>query len=129
MNSIRAEFVEFIPESLAQSVLYISRRYKTASHLCACGCGSRVVTPLNASGWRVIERNGSVSLLPSIGSHGLPCRSHYWIRDNEIVWATKFSEDEIKEVRERDERDHDAIFGVPALSKWQRIVRWIKDWL
>ena len=47
---ISHEFVEFIPEQLEQGVIYVSRRYSTASHLCCCGCGLKAVTPLNAAG-------------------------------------------------------------------------------
>lgn len=66
------EFVEFIPERLAPEVLYISKRYSTASHLCCCGCGLEVVTPLNPAKWRLIENNGTVSLHPSIGNWSFP---------------------------------------------------------
>ncbi len=128
MTNIKPEFVEFVPTALEPGVLYISRRYKTASHLCVCGCGNRVVTPLNPSAWRIIERNGTVSLFPSIGSFDLPCESHYWIRDNKIAWAAKLSERQIAEVRERDSRDHDALFSATRLSIWQRLFRWIKGW-
>ena len=40
------EFVEGIPERLEEGVLYVSILYATAMHLCACGCGREVVTPL-----------------------------------------------------------------------------------
>lgn len=32
-------FVEFIPENLDYGKIYISDTYRTATHLCACGCG------------------------------------------------------------------------------------------
>ena len=38
--------VEFIPKVLDEGVLYISRRFNTASHLCCCGCSFKVVIPV-----------------------------------------------------------------------------------
>lgn len=66
-----------IPARLEGGVLHISRKYKTMSHLCCCGCGNKVVTPLNPSGWKLTESSGSVSLDPSIGNLSFPCQSHY----------------------------------------------------
>ncbi len=42
-------FVEFIPElkDMEENKLYISLEYYTASHMCLCGCGNLVVTPIN----------------------------------------------------------------------------------
>jgi hypothetical protein len=78
--------VEFIPKELDEGVLYISKRFRTASHLCCCGCGQKVVTPLNPAGWRLTDHGTTISLAPSIGLGTLPCRSHYWIRRGRIDW-------------------------------------------
>ena len=43
---LKHEFVEFIPDELEQGKIYISIRFATASHLCLCGCGNKVVTPI-----------------------------------------------------------------------------------
>ena len=43
---LRHEFVEFIPDELEHGIIYISIRFATASHLCCCGCGNKVVTPI-----------------------------------------------------------------------------------
>jgi hypothetical protein len=86
MNRIEAQFVEFIPEQIEEGVIYISREYKTASHLCCCGCGWTVATPLNQTyGWSLIEANGVVSLHPSIGNR-FPCHSHYLIKEGCVEW-------------------------------------------
>lgn len=39
--------VEYIPEILEQGIIYVSQRFKTAIHLCACGRGGKTVTPLS----------------------------------------------------------------------------------
>jgi hypothetical protein len=38
--------VNSISAVLVPGVIYISERYATAVHLCCCGCGYEVVTPL-----------------------------------------------------------------------------------
>jgi len=98
------EFVEAVPEALREGRLYISKRFKTASHLCACGCGSRVVTPLKPAKWQLTQRGDLVSLSPSIGRWQLPCKSHYWIRDNRVIWSRAFTEAEMQAVLDRDTR-------------------------
>jgi hypothetical protein len=75
-------FVEFIPDTLKQDLVYISKEYKTAVHLCLCGCGNLAVTPLNANGWTLTERDGKVSFTPSILNNNCPNRYHYIITNN-----------------------------------------------
>jgi hypothetical protein len=106
---LRHEFVEFIPQELEPGVLYVSMRYRTATHLCPSGCNQEVVTPLGRDDW-TLSFDGAVSLYPSVGSWGLPCRSHYWIRRDEIVWARRWSSAEISDLR-RHER---AALGLDA---------------
>lgn len=87
-DTIRAEFVEFIPTFLKEGVLYVSEKYRTATHLCACGCGKKVVTPLKDDGWKMsVDGEGNVTLSPSIGSFNLQCKSHYFIRGGKIKWC------------------------------------------
>lgn len=75
-----------IPDVLDPGVLYISRIYSTAIHLCACGCGQQVVTPLSM--WTLTENAlGEVTLHPSIGNWSFACQSHYWITNSKIIWA------------------------------------------
>lgn len=85
-RKFRPEFVEFIPENLKPGVLYISIEYSTASHLCPCGCGQMVITPIQPTQWSLTWDGESVSLYPSIGNWGFFCKSHYWIRKNRIIW-------------------------------------------
>jgi hypothetical protein len=124
LNDITPEFVEFIPEALEPGRLYISRRYNTASHLCCCGCGLEVVTPLNPAKWRLAEHNGRVSLDPSIGNWSFPCRSHYYIEGNGVRWAASMSGRQIKAVRARDRYDADRLAGTRRwpIPRWLRVV-------
>lgn len=98
------KFVSLIPENIEAGTLYISIDFKTAIHLCACGCGNEVVTPLSPSDWELIFDGESVSLYPSIGNWSLPCQSHYWIRKGAIKWAPTWSRTQIEENRKKPDR-------------------------
>lgn len=123
---LRPEYVEFIPRELGQGVLYISRKFGTASHLCCCGCGTKIVTPLRETEYTLTERHGSVSLHPSIGNWNHPCQAHYWIRDNQVLWARKMSPAEINRGRAYDDALKRAYFSDPAASWWQRTGAWFE---
>ena len=99
---LKIQFTEFIPEEIREGVLYISLEYATASHKCACGCGQEVVTPFTPTDWKMIYDGESVSLSPSIGNWSYPCRAHYWIQKNQIVWAKDMSQEAIDAGRRRD---------------------------
>ena len=122
--------VEFIPEDLLPGVLYVSDRYQTATHLCCCGCGKEVVTPLNPAKWRLREAGGEVSLSPSIGNWEFPCQSHYWIEAGRVEWARAFSQDRIRAVQARDRRDEDAwVDDVQGNSRslGRRLIHWVQN--
>jgi hypothetical protein len=96
------EFVTAIPEPLEESVLYISIHYATAAHLCACGCGREVVTPIAPTDWQLTFDGEVVSLHPSIGNWSFPCQSHYFIKRGRVRWAPRCSREQIDRGRERD---------------------------
>ena len=100
---LKHEFVEFIPDDLEQGTIYISIRFATASHLCICGCGNKVVTPIRPTDWTLIFDGKTISLDPSIGNWSFPCQSHYWIRNNRIRWAPKWSHKQIERGRAHDQ--------------------------
>lgn len=107
----RHVFVESVPEEMEQAVVYVSIRFRSAIHLCACGCGNQVVTPLSPTDWRLTFDGVSVSLDPSVGNWSLPCRSHYFIRRNKAVWAGNMSDERIASGREHDRRLKDRYYG------------------
>jgi hypothetical protein len=110
-TALEPEFVEFIPPALAEGKLYVSMTYATTVHLCACGCGNKVVLPLSPAEWQLLFDGESVSLNPSIGNWEFPCRSHSWIKRNEIKWAAAWSKKQIEAGRRRDLADLDTLFG------------------
>ncbi|MBN2068426.1 MAG: hypothetical protein JW739_02205 [Opitutales bacterium] len=105
------KFVEFIPQEIEEGVLYISVEYGTARHKCCCGCGSHVITPITPTDWKLIYDGETVSLSPSIGSWNLPCQSHYFIRNNKVIWAQKWSKKEISQGRMIDKRLKEAFYS------------------
>ena len=119
VSTIRAEFVEFVPERLDDGVLYISERYKTASHKCCCGCGEEVVTPLGPADWSIRVDGDRVSVHPSIGNWNFKCRSHYVIRRNQVVWAGAMKEAQIAQVQVRDRVDKERY--IEAVNKVKEV--------
>lgn len=107
---LRPIFVEYVPDTLAEGELYISIEFATALHCCCCGCGCKVVTPLSPTDWRLIYDGETVSLDPSVGNWGFPCRSHYWVTRNRVRWAESWSSERVVAARELDRRTKDAYF-------------------
>jgi hypothetical protein len=103
---LRAEYVVSFPAELKEGVLYISEEYSTAAHKCCCGCGEKVLTPLNPAKWRLTKSAAGVSLRPSIGNWKFACQSHYWINDNHVIDAGMMSKQKIEAVKTRDKRDN-----------------------
>jgi len=89
--------VKFLPKKLEEGKLYFSRKYEIAGHLCPCGCGNKVITPIDSFEWHLRIRNGKPSLFPSIGNWQLDCKSHYWIINGKIEWAEQWSDKRIND--------------------------------
>lgn len=104
-------FVEYIPPDLKEGVVYVSTSYATVVHLCACGCGAKVVTPLGPAEWSLTFDGESISLAPSIGNWEFPCRSHYWISRNKVRWAAAYSRKTAEATGRRDRADLQAHFA------------------
>lgn len=134
-------FVEFLPDDLEEGVLYVSMPYATAEHRCCCGCGERVVTPLSPTDWSLTFNGKAVSLRPSIGNWNFPCQSHYWIRDSEVIWAARWTREQIEAGRSRTRQRKDAYYTedesrvdqpdevTPDESLWSRLFSRVKRWI
>jgi hypothetical protein len=114
LQRIQHEFVEFIPQKLEAGRLYVSIEYGTAAHLCACGCGFEVSNPITPTDWFLSFNGQSVSLAPSIGNSNFPCKSHYWIKWNRVVWETKMTPELTAMSRARDKAVKARHFGLAA---------------
>jgi hypothetical protein len=109
--TFKHEFVQFIPEELQEATIYVSIRFATVAHLCACGCKTKVVTPLKPTDWKLTFDGKTVTIDPSIGNWSFPCRSHYWIRNNKVQWAADWSQSRIDANREYDRRAKEKYFA------------------
>ena len=109
---IKHEFVEFVPKERHDGILYISIPYATAVHNCFCGCGLKVVTPISPVGWKLTFDGETATLFPSIGNWSFPCRSHYFVRHDTVVWDGEMSLEEIEWGRARDRRAREGHFGI-----------------
>jgi len=135
MMILETKFVEFVPSDLLEGILYISVEYGTVVHQCACGCGNKVVTPLTPTDWKMTYNGETVSLNPSVGSWNLPCKSHYWIEENKVVWAKRWSNEQIEAGRSAEKLVKEDYYGesvqeIPQeekqLSWWTRIRNWFR---
>ncbi len=99
---LKHQFVTNMPDRLDPGVLYISIEYATAAHLCCCGCGVEVVTPLTPTDWKMTFDGETISLWPSVGNWNDACRSHYVIERSRIIAALPWSDRRIEAERQRD---------------------------
>ncbi|WP_430933279.1 DUF6527 family protein [Saccharicrinis sp. 156] len=121
------KFVETIPDFLKENVVYITTQYNTAVHKCMCGCGNEVVTPITPHDWELIYNGESITLYPSIGNWNFDCQSHYWIKNNEIVWAEKWSKNRIELNRRFDKSNKDKFhkIGKTKKSAWKQLLSYL----
>lgn len=96
------EVVDSIPEKLQSNILYVTVDGDVAGHLCACGCGREVITPLSPTDWSITFDRRGTTLFPSIGNWAFPCRSHYFIQNGTAVWARDMSAKAIERGRHQD---------------------------
>lgn len=132
------QFVDLMPEVLADNTVYVSIKFATAVHKCVCGCGMKVVTPIKPTAWSLTFNGDAISMWPSVGNWGFPCRSHYIIDRNVAVWAGDMPQEIVDRNRQRDQRGRDRYYGrmpapaslsespppaaAPKKSWWQRLL-------
>jgi len=125
------EFVEFMPTTLRSGTIYISTRFRTTAHLCLCGCGEKVVNPLRPDRWSLSFDGSTISLSPSVGNSGLPCKSHYWIKQNRVRWLPPMTDQQSAHAFARDGWTHDESVESSRPSRnrpmswWRRVLRWL----
>lgn len=128
LAKIRLERVHYVPQDLSPGVLYVSEEFGAAAHLCACGCGEKVRTPLGPTEWSLEETADGPTLRPSVGNWQLACQSHYLITGGEVVWAERLTAEEIADGRRREEerrREYYDALDRKHRSLVRRLWRWI----
>lgn len=126
-TTLNTVFTKSIPATPEAETLYVSMDYRTAVHLCACGCGTKVVTPIGPNDW-VLTFDGTVTLRPSVGNGQQPCRSHYYIRHDQIDWLPKISKAATSAALGRDHAAHNQPPAAPQIRIpwWRRPWSWLK---
>ncbi len=119
---IELEHVRYMPKELKPGVLYVSEEFGAAAHLCPCGCGLKVRTPLGPTDWSLSEASRGPTLFPSIGNWQQPCRSHYWICDGEITWADDWTPEEVSVGRRTEDAQSRAHYDRAEQSRH----RWLQ---
>ena len=125
-DRFKLQKMEYMPTQLEPGILYVAEAFGAAAHLCACGCGTIVRTPLNR--WHLKESKDGPSLDPSIGNWQEPCQSHYWIECGEVRWAPAWSPDQI-EIGRRHEEERLRTYYESRNRKHDRIVKRFYRWL
>lgn len=98
IDEIKPVLVMELPKSvndMKHGILYLKHNEDDtyeSFHLCPCGCGEPVYLQYGGKGWNItLSINGrelkSVTISPSVGCFDFPCKSHYFIRENKIIWV------------------------------------------
>ena len=129
MNRLIIDFkmVDQIPADPQAGILYVCEAYEIACHRCICGCQNLVYTPLGPAEWEFIVENDRPTLLPSIGSWNLACRSHYWIRGGRIIWAADWSRQQVEAGRRAENVKRQIVYEKPVaypLGQFARFKAW-----
>lgn len=101
---IELQRVHYMPKELKPGVLYVSDEFGAAAHLCACGCGAKIRTPLGPTEWALEETDRGPTLRPSVGNWQQACQSHYFIYRGKIRWADKWTPEQIAAGRRGEEK-------------------------
>lgn len=119
--------VQYMPTQLEPGLLYVAKTFGAAAHLCACGCGTIVRTPLNR--WSLVETEDGPTVVPSIGNWQEPCRSHYLIKRGKVIWVPKWTREEVVAGRQREQQRLRAYYDARdrrCAAVISRFWRWLK---
>ncbi len=136
LERLRLERVHYIPKALEPGVLYVSEEFGAAAHLCACGCGAKIRTPLGPTEWTMEETSEGPSLSPSVGNWQQSCRSHYWIWRGDVEWHGTWTPAQVEAGRRAEQRRRKAHFTerdrqrhAEVIPRGQRLWKWLNDLL
>lgn len=129
IQRLTLERVEFMPKQLTPGVLYVSEQYGAVAHLCACGCGKKIRTPLGPTSWSLVEGLNGPTLSPSVGNWQQECKSHYIIEDGDVVECGRWTDEEIISGRMREQASAKEYFERKYGRKrgLERLWAWIQN--
>jgi len=125
---IQLQRVQYMPKNLEPGILYLAEEFGAVAHLCPCGCGSKVSTPLGPKDWKLKETVLGPTLYPSVGNFHQQCQSHYWIRNGQIEWAIEENiEEEATSASHSEPQSLEESYQSTCSSFWQRAWRWLRE--
>jgi hypothetical protein len=130
LTRIKLVRVEYVPKTLQPGLLYVAEEFGAAVHLCACGCGSKVSTPLGPTEWTLEETSDGPNLRPSVGNWQLGCNSHYWIWGGNVIWSGKWTPEQVTAGRNAEEERRRAYYDAIECKRGgvvQRLWHWIRS--
>ena len=118
---LRPIFVGLLPDfdTIKAGELWISHKYRTVNLRCPCGCDNLTVLSLHPSRWHVRFDGQSVSLDGPTGGSvwaNSGCGSHYFIRNNVVVWANRINPDRHPEYADKSISDFLSITETDCLG-------------
>lgn len=116
---------ERFPDELELGKFYFSEDFRSSAHLCACGCGSRVILPIKPAGWQLVQTARSFTISPSVGNREFACRSHYLIEGGRIIWLSSMSDREVQASRAMDKQHIEKMHAVTFWQRIRNVLRWI----
>lgn len=93
INKFSPVFVDRIPDELEPEKLYVCLACNVVVHLCPCGCNEKVVLPVGRDQWVLSYDGEGITISPSIGNFQFVCKSHYFIRNNNVQWLEDNNDD------------------------------------
>lgn len=132
MSQRRTQCLELVscdclPELPEPGKFYYSEEFRTSLHLCACGCGNRVVLPIKPAGWTMRKGRNGISIFPSVGNREFDCRSHYFILDGRVDWLLALSAAAVEESRANDQRHMKQVYKTSAWDFVRKLLRRVID--
>jgi hypothetical protein len=125
IESLKTCRVEFMPKQLEPGILYVSEAYGTAAHLCACGCGAKIRTPLGPTEWAVRDSEAGPTLWPSVGNWQQQCRSHYVVENGKVIWCGQWTPAQVLAGRHREEARRVAYYAGKQKGWMLRFWAWL----
>ena len=110
-----------MPTEFEPGILYVAEKFGAAAHLCPCGCGTIVRTPLDQTEWSLEETEEGPTLDPSIGNWQESCQSHYWITRGKVIWAPKWSPGQIEAGRLREQERRNQYYEAQERQKQSKL--------
>lgn len=120
--------VERFPKLFEDGILYWSKEFEMSAHKCACGCGDVIYLPVDPANYRISISSRGPTLRPSVGNWGV-CDAHYLITDGKIEWADKWTPEQIKKGRAKEDARRDNYYAPISLSFSTKLMNWFKNLL